>query len=592
MADCQPPSPSLAREPVASPTADRILGSGLGLAALSALLFTVGASDRMRVAFSLAAYPTVLSVLLVWAWWSIRGIHGYLFDPDRAAQGRKVVFGAAIVISLVTYLTVPHRFRILYDEFDLLSTANSMSLDGTPSTVRSALWHYGAIRPVQVESPPWRPLLYPTAVHAAHTLLGLHPANAFRVNFLVLLGLLFVAGATVLDVLGVSAAVGAMLLVAACPIVALCATSGGFDLFAMLLVASSLSAAYRHARAPTDRSLNVVWAQLVALCHTRYESPLFVLVVLGGLLASRAIRWIDLRTRPILVGMTPILLLPILWQRLLQSGRSFAPTGVPDFSLRHLLTNLTGLGSVLVDPWRNSPYPRVALMIGLAALLLAMAALATRRTAAFTVPARNMLAATGLIVLTSTSIFLAHFLGDLAAPTSARFYLLPCAAVVLCPALAAWVVPAIVPPRVLLPYAIGVFALYHPVAVRDRVTDQLVVTREIEWVWGVLSTSNPPGRTLVVAEEPTAFTALGFSSVGFDVANQQRTKLETELRHGMFDRMVILQELDDSTEQPTARTRLEGPWQTGTVAELRLTDAVRGRVLEVTRRPATAPPGG
>lgn len=212
--------------------------------------------------------------------------------------------GYVLLISVIMLTSQPDYFKVVMDEPALTATSYSMHHNREAvATMRGyelegSFHHLGGV----VDK---RPLFFPFMMSLLHDLTGYRPYQGIYFNALltpVFLGLVFLFGYRVEHRWGGYLAVA---LWATVPLLPMVATSGGFDLLNLVMLALTSLSAYLYLQFPTARRLNILILLTVLLAQTRYESVLFVFPV--GLLILYS-WW---RERRILLPWTAVLV-PLL----------------------------------------------------------------------------------------------------------------------------------------------------------------------------------------------------------------------------------------------------------------------------------------
>ena len=212
--------------------------------------------------------------------------------------------------TLFLHLHEPHMLRVFYDEPTHAVAALNMHLDksamgATVSNYVGETFVTGELYPIA------RPYLFPLLVSVLHDVTGYRVANVFVVNFL-LTPLVLLGGYLLAHKLGgrLAGYVAAGLLVAF-PLLAQNATSGGYDVLNMALVAALMlvTLAYFQSVEPARGPLlNLSLAVALLLAATRAESVLY-LVPWGAV--TVALWWRDRRVRlTAFAAVSPVFLLP------------------------------------------------------------------------------------------------------------------------------------------------------------------------------------------------------------------------------------------------------------------------------------------
>lgn len=328
------------------------------------------------------------------------------------------VLSATALVALVFTLSPP-QLRIQFDETSLVGTAHAMHAQRAALMTTGAIPFEGAVLALE-STVDKRPPLFAFLVSVAHDLTGERLANAFAVNALLLgLGLALVFAA-VRARLGLLAGLAAQLLVVGVPLVAITATSAGFELLATVLFFAVLLAALDLLANPDRLRVLVLLATGGLFAQARYESLPALLVVLAitALLLRGRLRhvldgWVAAMALVQLALAVPVLLL-------LDYARSpkFYPEagGQPLVALQHGLDHIGPFLAQWFTPSLHNPLPGLVAWLAVAAVL---GRVLRRRTRACDLVTALPLAA----VTTATLLW---FYADVREPTALRLFL-PCA---------------------------------------------------------------------------------------------------------------------------------------------------------------------
>lgn len=325
---------------------------------------------------------------------------------------------AAVALAGVVVLVVPPTMRVQFDETSLVNVSQNMHLQRAAAMTTGSIPFEGTVLRLE-NTIDKRPPLFPFLVSLLHDVTGCRVANAFALNALLLAAALFLAFAAVRERLGLTAALAAPLLLLAVPLLAVCATSAGFDLLATVLFATVLLAARDFVERPDGVRCVLLVTLGTLFAYARYESVLACAVVGGLVLWFVRGRWTLTVPARAALAAVPGLLTPLLF--LLQIARSpnFYPEarGEPLVAWRHGIEHIGPFLAAWFLPSLANPLPGALASVAVVAWL---ARLLHRRGS------RGDLLAV-LPVLTTTTAALFWFFGDVRDPVALRLFL-PCAA--------------------------------------------------------------------------------------------------------------------------------------------------------------------
>jgi hypothetical protein len=523
--------------------------------------FTVIDRPRTYFFFSTVSYYLILAAVVYWT----VSFLGYIRESRANRQIFWQSYGRGLIFSLLLagliFFSVKPYFRILSDEANLLAVSKSMTYERRTDNVTMGMTYYHNFYPLNRET-EHRPLLFPFLTHLLHTVLGYRASNPFVLNFLVLSALFFLIFSMIKHIRGNIAAYAAVVLVAAQPIVSQNATSGGLDLLATFLMLLGFWALYRYLETSSGPSFQFLWATLILFSLTRYESWALAAVLIAGLALHGKLKP-ALFSTSLLYPLTPLLGLPYVWQRLIafsKANQFETPPGVAAFSLNHFLEHS---GIFLKSLMRFDFYLPFATLVQIGGVLAILYFLG--RSLAGSWPQKKMhrdfLWITSLASLAFWGILAAYHSGDIAHPSTSRYfvYFAVLFSVLLALGLfelrffrdkphAAWLVAALA------------FVLYHPQSVEDRYCNTQILARQYRDVMSLLKKQKDP-NILVIAERPGLFTVHDVGSVNFVYANQHKEELLLQLGRHLFKDIFVVQDIRYDTMQPSAETALDpGIW--------------------------------
>lgn len=511
-----------------------------GAAALAAVIREAGG---WRWAASAAWPGRVHAALIALAWVWILGMD---------APGYKVLFDEPVLAS--TSFT-------LHTERELATTTRAYPIDGLFTVLRAYL--------------DKRPPLFPFLAAAAHDLTGYRAANAFLVNGLGTLALLWCAwhlgrrygGGPG----GGACAVG---LLATLPTLGINATSAGMDLINLAMLAGWWCAALGYVDRPTPARAALLVMVTALLSYCRYESVLYVgsAALIWTAASLRARRWL---LTPVW-ALLPLALVLYAWHNTVLSHSplmwELRPEQTNRFSFEYAPGNLAHAWRFfLATGWTlpNSPLLTVAGLAG--GLILAVRRLRRR----LTLPANEAtaLAAAGAGVLGNLALLMCYYWGGLDDPLVARLSL-PAHLLLALLAVAGW--------RELMSWrrlslvswrwpglAIGaaLLTLTVPSAAVDRYTALNLMRRNFEWERRVAARFWPAPDLVITNRSPICWLVEGVPAVSMDRARLRENEVRWHLQHHTFHTVLIMQRvltlgtgggwMVDSTDDLPANWRLE-----------------------------------
>jgi hypothetical protein len=207
-------------------------------------------------------------------------VRSYLGERFRWRWELALGLVLAAAVTLVCFREVPPKMRVQWDETHLVSTAQTMRSLGTAETAIEAVWQGDKLLPIQLALDK-RPPLFSFLVSGLLALGIPAPEAAFVLNAGIFFVFLFLAYAETLEITGTSGAITSIFLIASVPLVVLCATSAGFDLFSALLFFCCWRSLLFHLADRRWESFLIFMTAGLFFSYTRYESVFVFLFLLA-----------------------------------------------------------------------------------------------------------------------------------------------------------------------------------------------------------------------------------------------------------------------------------------------------------------------
>ena len=527
-------------------------------------LVAAGISSPARISdlFGETTYPILWLVFLVWFVQFGLFLRSEDFSWKGFLRESWPVLVVAMLLTVMTAIAVPPKFRVLADEANLASVSRSMAHYKTVYNFTIGKYYYFTFHPVLAELDK-RPMLFPFFAHFFHLVRGYDVRNLFLLNLSLLFVLLSSVGLLVRRAFRPDEFpesewvwVAAVLLVLVSPIVALTATSGGFDFLSAVFFGWTCFVLARFLEKPTPESLAFLWMNLILLSHTRYESIVFFGTVFAGLTLFRRIEpSLFSRFRHVYL-VTPLAMVPLVFQRWISGGKFENPPGVPVFAVGHFFRNARHFFEAISDFTFFYPYPNLLLWLSLALLpFIGIRWFRKNRLAASRELRTLVLRSLGWLGVYLV-IVLSYFFGDPKHPASARFFTLPVAALALVPILAHRLWPRYLTQRLLIAGSLGMLLMYFPVASEDRFTQALELIRETEHSLAFLDRMKTK-NVLVIADRPGIYSAFQFGAANFEYAGKHKKELLAELRNNLYEEIVVLQHISYADRKPPSPQALD-----------------------------------
>jgi hypothetical protein len=512
---------------------------------LGLLLYSFKSRETMVWLFARTSYYFIFALCLMWLIQLGRYLSGVDFSPKDFVKSHWPGFVLALGVTSIVFATIPVQFKILGDETNLLSVSQDMYYHKSAYIISMATFYNGSLQVIDV-SIPNRPLLFPFAINIIHSVLGYRPANVFILNFMLMF--IFLAGVYVAikKAIDTPTAVAGIFLILAYPIITISATSGGYDLFSTLLFAVILTVFYRFLKSPDEKSLAFLWVSLLIFSNIRYESCIFFPIIIAAALS--VIKFSYFKETAYIYLLSPLLSLPFIWQRFLSLGTYENPSNIPLFSVQSFIKH----GKIFLQNYLNLnldlPYSG---FLNLAAVLIigyGFKQIVTQKIK-LTPSQKNLTITLLLCVTVIMVIVLSHHFGRYDRPTQARLFMYFSVFCALAPVFLKAVYPDWISGKKLMVASFAVFLFYHPVAGNHAFINNMVITRIHQYAQKFLKNLNDPD-VLIISAYAGQYTALNYSAVTFNYANQHSQSLLTELKAHRYSKILVLQEIDYTTNRP------------------------------------------
>ncbi len=553
------------------------------LAFLALLIFSyINNKENMTSLFVQSSYYLILLIFVIWTTQAVLFLRHINFSLKLMLKKHWIGISIDFVLTLLVFSSVQVGFKTLSDETNLLSISNSMLNSKTPHNATMAKRYFGNLNVINNEIPK-RPLMFPFLVQTLHLVAGFRYQNPFILNFIVMF--LFLSGVYIASrhFLDVGSSIGAMLLILSYPVFTIFATSGGFDVLNSVFFMMILAATYFFFRQPSSRLFCFILASLIMFSNIRYESIFFLAALPMLLLFTGRVKWSYLKEASLLIFITPLVTLPYIWQRILKSNAYQNPEGKSVFSIDAFKDNLGTFFESLIDLEYFLPYAGFLSIISILIFAyLAVRILIKRRTLeSWQWRCLIVLVAT---VLLNTAIYLAHFFGVYTHPSSARLFITLSIVFALGPVILKIAKPRWLPGPSLLIISIVCFLFYHPIAVEGRFINTLTGNRRMEHCLTYLSEA-PDKGILIISLRPGQFVALGYGSVNFVYANKYQEKVLREIDRHLYSKVIVFQEIEYKSGQPTTKTKLPPAYNLKTLSEIQVSAREFLRIAEVEYTP-------
>lgn len=473
-----------------------------------------------------------------------------------------------ILIGLIFTMSPPY-FKILADESNLIGASMSMHQNKTTLIPYQGLnLDFEAFNSASIVNK--RPILYPFVVSIFHSILGYSPYNGFIVNFICGALILFLFYVFVFRFYPHYLAILSIFIFAAIPIFGIWITSSGFEGLNLLFIIIFLSVYHNFLLTKDAPTAELLLLTLILLMQCRYESLIFGVVMLA--LIPHLIRKDMIRQYSLFACVTPLLIVPILWQRRLfmnisepvRMNLNLIETPGQGFHLPSLFTNFSK------NIFTFSGFdPNYGFILIVSILSIAGAYMLIKdgiiKSSEMTSDARH-------VVLIGTIMFVLLFLiyssyqwGNFNLPISNRL------AMVFLPFFVFATIHCI--HRILGPVQLNAkiflfvfwslnLVYFWPYASNQKIIHTLQQTCEYNQVLNYIDYNYDTQREkiLLISDRPNLYFIHGYGSINFLYANDHATKLENHF-NSYFDRIFVLQRCSTATKAPLDHNKLNSSYK-------------------------------
>ncbi len=516
----------------------------------------------MKTLYSRTAYYFITLLAVLWVGAIIRCLRAEAFEIKIFLRVHAKGFLFAGAICLLISISVQPNFRVLSDETNLLSVSRSMTYHKTVDNITEGSYYYGnfnAEKSVLQDVEKHR-LLLPYVTHLFHSLSGYRVENVYLLNMLALFVLLCLLYVFMTEYLSAIWAFSCMILVAAQPIVSQCATSGGVDLLCALFMFISFYALMKFLAAPSGARFEFLWVSLAMLSNTRQESVLVFAATLTLLFFSKHVKKEFLKSS-LVYAATPLVFLPIFWQKALVKDAFEQAPGEIAFSISNFLKNNIDFFKTLFHFDALLPYATLINIAGLTGLgyFLLLAFLSPPAWKNF-IKQKNrgaLLLIAAVNVLICWTVITSYYRGIPSHPSDARYFVFFAA---LSSILAMFFIKTIKifdqKPSYFFMVCILMFILYHPSTIEGRFTNTQILPRKYNYVVEYLK-KNASKNILVIVDRPGQYMVHEYGAMSFPTARRMKGLLLQNLRQHLYEGIYVVQEIDYLTQQPINEEKLD-----------------------------------
>ena len=475
------------------------------------------------------SYYIIYGLVSLWGYYHIRFLSASNF-PARKLEVADLFFLFPWFIAVLIAITVHPYLNTSTGEMHALAVSQNMMFHKTIEAgyFGSATDNFFAI-PSFIDV---RPFLFPFLLSLVNTIVGYNEHNLFVLNFILMGIVLSILYFCARRIEGHAMGCAATLFLASCPLFSLCARGGSSDLCATLFIGLVFINLYFFMKDRTSPQFALLWLNLLMLAHVREESPLYFVIIIGTLFLFRYITKKHLSDAWVIIAATPLLVLPIFWQRLVHNKTNFGVSSTDAlFSLNYLKINLGHFIRSLVDFHFLLPYPtllHLAFWFIFAALIVDVFFV---RKDLWKCWQKHFILIAAFAMGLHFLLMLSYWYENVYENASVMRYFLPFSVLFsISPLFLLSIRFARFPQRThcLLGLSICSFLLYHPVAIQNYLVlkdpSNLETTPEYKFL-----KSRKTDGLLIIGIFPWRFTGLGWKAVDFDFANREIENVSNNL---------------------------------------------------------------
>jgi hypothetical protein len=495
--------------------------------------------------------PTsAVNLIMNWGYWIM--LVGVVVYASQLAQflrarmsipiWRKYRFGILIALLGAVFLQVhePTQFKVLRDEHIMSGVARNMHFLREATFPLTAHFADDRLEIIQ-KGIDKRPLLFHFALACLHDLTGYRPENVFVLNAVAAFSLLLVTYYFGAQYGGWQLGTTCVALWLSLPLLAQCATGGGYDILNVLMLALLWFFGREYLRAPSLLSQNLFVLTAVHLAQVRQESVIYIFLL------AAVVLWQWLRRRGFGLGwiatFSPLyLVLPVAINLfIMQTPALETSPGQIAFSLNHIPGNLQRAVWYLFNFSFWATNSVVLSVVGVLSIIAFSVKMFSTRRQLLERPEDMLLVLFLLYNLVGLAILFCSFWGQWDDPAASRFSLPLHLLFILCFGRVAKELWQNRPVSAWIPFCALVVAIAFstPAAARFDATRFLLTARESAWFLKELEAPGLNGA-LVIAP-PVGPILYNHPAIGPDVAEAEKWKINECLKNGIYREIVVLE---------------------------------------------------
>ena len=488
-------------------------------------------------------YWVCLVLMVATLWFLLKAL------PVRKCRTYARVHWIGLVISLsgglFYQLHEPHRLKVLFDEFGFSGIAYNMHFGRNASFPARAHFFNGRLN-VLNHGIDKRSLLFPFLISVVHDLSGYRVVNVYILNAVLACALLLIVYLCCEKLGGKTVGWWCQLLLIGLPLLAQCATGGGYDILNMVLVAALFLATYVYLRAAGVRGLNLMITVALLLAYVRYESILYVAVPVAAFLYKLIrVRVVRLTWFSVLAPIT--LVIPVCINLVMMSSPVYFENkpGQAVFAFSYVRPNIEKavyyLFQMDLGSTNSVPLAIIGVLAAAFSLVRAISIITQKRKCG---DADILMMSMGSVLIINLCIIMANFWSNWDDPMASRFSLTTYLFFVLA---FAYIANEFFSRGRRGRIATGLLAVYVfgvavPASASAGPTKDIVAGDEYAWFDEIIKTKNP-GDVLIVGPGYIGAIINGYPAISAPIANLAPWKIKLCMNGNPYKEILVMERI-------------------------------------------------
>lgn len=529
-------------------------------------------------------YDAAVELVGAWGYWLILigvivfsfPLAQFIYDKCKGGvlQRQWKVALIALLGTLFIESREPRQFKVMFDEFVISGVARDCHYLREPGYPIKAHRVASKLEVIQTTIDK-RPFFFPFILSCLHDLTGFRPENVFILNGLSVFLLLFLTQKMGAYYGGQSTGYVCVLLWLGLPVLAQCATSGGYDVFNITMYLLTLYFGKEYIKTGSDLTQSLFVLSAVYLAQVRHESIVMLLAV-GAIILVKWHRDKVCRLGWLTVFAPLHLFLPLIVNLIYVKTPTFMQTGAGQsyFSFEYLGDNMEKAVWYLFNFDYRMTNSSLLAIIGIIASVAFCVRMCTTWRKWLAEGEDVILVGLGVVIIGNFIVILCNFWGQLDDPVASRFCL-PLCMFFICSF--AWLIGRWRGSKPIPVWLAGLAVLgvitSVPAAAHYTSTRALMKGREYAWLLETIRT--PEHQSALIIAHPAGPILFGFSAIDYDTAERYKWKIGECLKQHVYPEILVLEswaiDLQTGLERPYSDDRSMDVKKLKTLAEGRTT---------------------